>query len=75
MTGSAAPRARSIGRIYEWAVTLRALQTLDFVTAQRAYLPHDLLAPVSNRIVNAVRGLKRVVHDISSKPPATIECE
>jgi len=63
------------GRTYEHAVALRAVQTTDFMTAHWAPLPHDLLAKVSNRITNEVRGINRVVFDISSKPPATIEWE
>jgi GMP synthase (glutamine-hydrolysing) len=63
------------GRTYEWVVALRAVQTLDFMTAQWAHLPHALLANVSNRIINEVRGINRVVYDISGKPPATIEWE
>ncbi len=63
------------GRTYENAVALRAVQTTDFMTAHWAPLPHDLLARISNRITNEVRGFNRVVYDISSKPPATIEWE
>ena len=63
------------GRTYENAVALRAVQTTDFMTAHWAHLPHELLAKVSNRITNEVRGFNRVVYDISSKPPATIEWE
>ncbi len=63
------------GRTYEYVVALRAVQTTDFMTAQWAELPHTLLARVSNRIINEVRGINRVVYDISSKPPATIEWE
>jgi GMP synthase (glutamine-hydrolysing) len=63
------------GRTYEWVVALRAVQTLDFMTAQWAHLPHELLGKVSNRIINEVRGINRVVYDISGKPPATIEWE
>jgi GMP synthase (glutamine-hydrolysing) len=63
------------GRTYEYVVALRAVQTTDFMTAQWAPLPHELLAKVSNRIINEVRGINRVVYDISSKPPATIEWE
>jgi len=63
------------GRTYEYVVALRAVQTLDFMTAQWAHLPHELLAKVSNRIINEVRGINRVVYDISGKPPATIEWE
>ena len=63
------------GRTYEHAVALRAVQTTDFMTAHWAPLPFDLLATVSNRITNEVRGINRVVYDISGKPPATIEWE
>jgi GMP synthase (glutamine-hydrolysing) len=63
------------GRTYEWVVALRAVQTSDFMTAHWAHLPHDLLGRVSNRIINEVRGINRVVYDVSSKPPATIEWE
>jgi GMP synthase (glutamine-hydrolysing) len=63
------------GRTYENAVALRAVQTTDFMTAHWAQLPADLLARISNRITNEVRGFNRVVYDISSKPPATIEWE
>ena len=63
------------GRTYENVVALRAVQTQDFMTARWAELPHDLLSRVSNRIINEVRGINRVVYDISSKPPATIEWE
>jgi GMP synthase (glutamine-hydrolysing) len=63
------------GRTYEYVVALRAVQTTDFMTAEWAALPHELLAKVSNRIINEVRGINRVVYDISSKPPATIEWE
>jgi GMP synthase (glutamine-hydrolysing) len=63
------------GRTYEHVVSLRAVQTTDFMTAHVADLPHSLLTKVSNRIINEVRGINRVVYDISSKPPATIEWE
>ena len=63
------------GRTYEHVVALRAVQTTDFMTAHWAPLPHELLAKVSNRIINEVRGINRVTLDISSKPPATIEWE
>ena len=63
------------GRTYEYVVALRAVETTDFMTAHWAHLPHDLLSRVSNRIINEVRGINRVVYDISSKPPATIEWE
>jgi GMP synthase (glutamine-hydrolysing) len=63
------------GRTYEHAVALRAVQTSDFMTAHWAPLPHDLLSRASHRITNEVRGINRVVYDISGKPPATIEWE
>ena len=63
------------GRTYEHVVALRAVQTTDFMTAEWAPLPHELLAKISNRIINEVRGINRVTYDISSKPPATIEWE
>jgi GMP synthase (glutamine-hydrolysing) len=63
------------GRTYEYVVALRAVQTEDFMTAHWVELPYTLLAKVSNRIVNEVRGINRVVYDISGKPPATIEWE
>lgn len=63
------------GRTYEYVVALRAVETQDFMTAQWAELPHHLLGKVSNRIINEVRGINRVVYDISGKPPATIEWE
>ena len=63
------------GRTYEYVVALRAVQTTDFMTAHWAELPYALLAKVSNRIINEVRGFNRVVYDVSGKPPATIEWE
>lgn len=63
------------GRTYEYVVSLRAVMTTDFMTAHWAHLPYDLLGKVSNRIINEVRGINRVVYDISGKPPATIEWE
>ncbi len=63
------------GRTYEYVVALRAVQTQDFMTAHWAELPHSLLGKVSNRIINEVRGINRVVYDISGKPPSTIEWE
>jgi GMP synthase (glutamine-hydrolysing) len=63
------------GRTYDYVVALRAVVTTDFMTAHWAELPYDLLGKVSNRIINEVRGINRVVYDISGKPPATIEWE
>jgi GMP synthase (glutamine-hydrolysing) len=71
---------RSVGvmgdeRTYEFTVALRAVTSVDGMTADWAHLPYDFLANVSNEIINSVRGINRVVYDISSKPPATIEWE
>ena len=63
------------GRTYEWVVSLRSVETSDFMTAKWSELPYDLLGRVSNRIINEVRGINRVVYDVSGKPPATIEWE
>jgi GMP synthase (glutamine-hydrolysing) len=62
-------------RTYENAVALRAVSSTDGMTADWVHLPYDFLAKVSNDIINKVRGVNRVVYDISSKPPATIEWE
>lgn len=62
-------------RTYEYTVALRAVTSIDGMTADWAHLPYDFLAHVSNEIINSVRGINRVVYDISSKPPATIEWE
>ncbi|MGR6981094.1 glutamine-hydrolyzing GMP synthase [Testudinibacter sp. P27/CKL/0425] len=63
------------GRKYDWVVSIRAVETIDFMTAHWAHLPYDLLGRISNRIINEVNGISRVVYDISGKPPATIEWE
>ncbi|XOD70069.1 MAG: glutamine-hydrolyzing GMP synthase [Sodalis sp. (in: enterobacteria)] len=71
---------RSVGvmgdeRKYYWVVSLRAVETIDFMTAHWAHLPYEFLGRVSNRIINEIDGISRVVYDISGKPPATIEWE
>ncbi|MDT0595858.1 glutamine-hydrolyzing GMP synthase [Glaciecola petra] len=71
---------RSVGvmgdmRKYDWVVSVRAVETIDFMTARWAHLPYEFLGKVSNRIINEVDGISRVVYDISGKPPATIEWE
>jgi GMP synthase (glutamine-hydrolysing) len=63
------------GRRYEYVVALRAVETIDFMTARWAHLPYEFLETVSRRIINEVKGISRVAYDISSKPPATIEWE
>jgi GMP synthase (glutamine-hydrolysing) len=62
-------------RAYEWVIALRAVETIDFMTAHWAHLPYEFLGKVSNRIINELHGVSRVVYDISGKPPATIEWE
>jgi GMP synthase (glutamine-hydrolysing) len=63
------------GRRYEWVIAIRAVQTVDFMTARWAHLPYELMETVSNRIINEISGISRVTYDISGKPPATIEWE
>ncbi len=71
---------RSVGvvgdnRSYEYVIALRAVETVDFMTANWKHIPHDILGRISNRIINEVPGISRVTYDISGKPPATIEWE
>jgi len=71
---------RSVGvmgdqRTYQEAIAIRAVTTNDFMTAEWTHIPHEALARISSRIVNEVEGINRVVYDITSKPPATIEWE
>ena len=63
------------GRTYDYTIGLRAVETTDFMTADFSRIPFDILAKVSNRIVNEVKSVNRIVYDITSKPPATIEWE
>jgi GMP synthase (glutamine-hydrolysing) len=62
-------------RTYEYTCAVRSVDSVDAMTADWARLPYETLATISNRIINEVRGINRVVYDISSKPPATIEWE
>jgi len=63
------------GRKYDYVIALRAVETIDFMTARWAHLPYEFLDNVSRRIINEVNGISRVTYDISGKPPATIEWE
>ena len=62
-------------RTYDYAVALRAVRTVDFMTAESARIPYEVLEKVMNRIVNEVKGVNRVFYDLTSKPPGTIEFE
>lgn len=63
------------GRTYDYTIALRGVTTNDFMTADWARIPYDVLAKTSGRIINEVKGINRIVYDITSKPPATIEWE
>ena len=63
------------GRTYDYAIALRAVLTSDFMTAESAQLPWEVLAKVTTRIINEVKGVNRVLYDLTSKPPGTIELE
>ena len=63
------------GRTYDYAIALRAVETSDFMTAESAKLPWEVLSKVTSRIVNEVKGVNRVLYDCTGKPPATIEWE
>ena len=63
------------GRTYEHVIALRVVDSVDAMTADWSRLPHDLVAKISGRIINEVNGVNRVVYDVSSKPPSTIEWE
>ena len=62
-------------RTYDNVLAIRAVETEDFMTADWSHIPYDVLGRISTRVINEVRGVNRVVYDISSKPPATIEWE
>jgi GMP synthase (glutamine-hydrolysing) len=62
-------------RTYDYTLALRAVETDDFMTADWSKIPYEVLAKVSNRIINEVKGINRIVYDITTKPPATIEWE
>ena len=74
-TGAQAVGVMGDHRTYESVIAIRAITTDDFMTADWARIPYDILAKVSNRITNEIKGINRIVYDITSKPPATVEWE
>lgn len=75
LTGLRSVGVMGDGRTYDYTIALRAVETTDFMTAEYVHIPHELLSRVSRRLTNEVKGINRVVYDITSKPPATIEWE
>ena len=75
LTGIKSVGVMGDGRTYDNTIALRAVTTSDFMTADWARLPYDVIERISNRIINEVRNVNRVVYDVTSKPPATIEWE
>ena len=75
LTGMRSVGVMGDGRTYDYTLALRGVTTSDFMTADWAKIPYDVLEKVSGRIINEVRGINRIVYDITSKPPATIEWE
>ena len=75
LTGMRSVGVMGDGRTYDYTLALRGVTTTDFMTADWAKIPYDVLEKVSGRIINEVRGINRIVYDITSKPPATIEWE
>ena len=66
---------RAVERTYDYAIALRAVKTIDFMTAESAQIPYEVLQKVTSRIINEVSHVNRVMYDITSKPPGTIEFE
>ena len=75
LTGNRSVGVMGDGRTYDYTLALRAVETSDFMTAEFSRIPYDVLAAASNRIVNEVKSINRIVYDITTKPPATIEWE